>query len=170
VTGTEILLIPGIYSPEAFRRFVPKAWPEAARNWNGKVYYDDHLGQCPHEASSIKSRPSHLWIRYWEQPHGKEPRPPVSDDRGVDVGTRYSNTFDPKEPDPSQMLRDEILGELRREVDKLPATSRMIIKELYDDGREISAIAESLEESEDQVEELLAEAIEVLRHSLVAII
>ena len=171
VIHKEILLIPGIYCPRAFRKFVPKMWPEAIQNWRGELYYDDALGECPYEASTVNSRAAHLWIKSEEKPPRDKSKIPVSDCRGPEEGMGVSDVYDSNEPDPLQILTDkEVLSELQQEVDKLPARSKMIIEELYDNGREISTIAEWLDESEDQVKRHLADALVILRHHLAAMI
>jgi hypothetical protein len=127
----ELLFTPLVYVKDAFRRFTPAKWPLnlTART---EVYYWEGLGRCPHEATWVSERTSHLRVRsnifpvLPDSPRGVSGR---SDDNSV----AQMGTSEPvaQEDTPGEVVQRERANIIRKLVRSLPLAERAVVAKVY---------------------------------------
>ncbi|MHC4558686.1 MAG: RNA polymerase sigma factor [Planctomycetota bacterium] len=153
VIQKEILLIPGVYIKKiGFRKFTPRTWQNAIledlkhrRKDTIEVYYEEGLGECPHDYTWKSTRLSYPYIRSYILPSGQTRIVPI------DV--------------PDDLGRKEERRLLKQTILELPDVLKEILR-MYLEGQDIPEIAELLDLSEGRAEELFNKALVMLRSRL----
>jgi len=142
VFARELLFTPLAYVEDAFRRFVPRMWPPNLTA-KSEVYYWEGLGRCPHEATWISERPSHLLVRSNVFPVlTNSLRGSASGSGGNCAGQKWTSEPVAQEDTIGDVGKREMADIIRRAVWRLPLAERAVVIKIYFERAELNTITQ----------------------------